>query len=240
MSELPKLTVVIPAAGIGKRMQANQAKQYLILKGKTILQHTVERFIDLPYVDTIVVAIANNDSKFSDLDIANHSKVTTVFGGKERADSVLQGLSVAQTNGSEWVMVHDAARPCVTQSDIDNLYRQCLTQNSAGILASPVRDTMKKAKLVTDSSTIAETIDRTDMWHALTPQCAKTSELKGAIESQLDANGLVNKQITDEASALELANKPVLLVTGSVKNIKITMPEDLELAEFYLTSENKN
>ena len=238
MVNLPELTIVIPAAGIGKRMQAAQAKQYLTLHGKTIIEHTIERFLNLPFVATVVVALAKDDVLFEQLTVAKHNKIVIVDGGKERADSVLNGLSYAEKQNSDWVLVHDAARPCVSSEDIINLYNTCIKSNSAGILASPVRDTMKRSVLseIGANVAISETVDRTNMWHALTPQCAKTAELKQAISSQVDDSGWVNKKITDEASALELAKKPVLLVEGSVKNLKVTMPEDLELAEFYLSS----
>lgn len=243
MDNFPSLSIVIPAAGIGKRMQAKQAKQYLKINDKTIIEHTIERFVNLPFVSSVIVALAKDDLIFSTLNISEHAKVVTVDGGKERADSVLSGLSHAKQNNSKWVMVHDAARPCVDENDIVNLYQSCLNKDSAGILATPVRDTMKIASNIETTKqdqapaipTISKTTDRSNMWHALTPQCAKVSELEQAIRSQLDSSGLVNKLITDEASALELSKLPVLLVQGSVKNIKITMPEDLELAQFYLS-----
>ena len=233
----PPLTVVIPAAGIGKRMQANTAKQYLPLQNKSIIEHTIERFTGISFVETILVVLSEQDEKFVTLPIAQHNKVKTVIGGKERADSVLNGLRNAQ-HLTEWVMVHDAARPCVNEKDIINLYQHCIEKKSAGILASPVRDTMKRGNEVLQKveldSVKTHTVDRNNLWHGLTPQCALISKLISALELQLNENNLVNSQVTDEASALELAGENVLLVQGSVKNIKITMPEDLELAEFYL------
>ena len=232
MNPFPPLAVVIPAAGVGSRMQANKAKQYLTINDKTILQHTLERFISLPYVDKIYVSISPEDELFGDLPISDHNKIIKVAGGKERADSVLNGLKQAAKDNITWCMVHDAARPCLLTQDVDNLYSTCLESNTAGILASPVRDTMKRSEA--DNNTIKKTVDRNNLWHALTPQCAPIKTLINAIEQQVEANGLVSKKITDEASALELAGEPVQLVEGSVKNIKVTLPEDLELAEFYL------
>lgn len=232
MSHFPSLAVVIPAAGVGSRMQANKAKQYLTINDKTILQYTLERFINLSYVDKIYVSISPEDKLFGELSIASHPKIIKVDGGKERADSVLNGLKQAIKDNLKWCMVHDAARPCLLSKDIDNLYQTCLENGMAGILASPVRDTMKRG--ANDAITIKQTVDRNNLWHALTPQCAPIQLLKDAIEQQLEPSGLVNKKITDEASALELAGESVQLVSGSVKNIKITLPEDLELAEFYL------
>lgn len=233
MPQFPPLAVVIPAAGIGKRMQADKAKQYLTIHNKTILEHTVECFIELDFVTHIYVSIAQHDQFFSTLPVSKSRKVIRVGGGKERADSVLNGVIEAQKGNHQWVMVHDAARPCVSKEDIKNLYQSCLEQNEAGILATPVRDTMKRSHV--DSQLIASTEDRNGMWHALTPQCAKVEHLHRALSQKLEQGGFVSKHITDEASALEFAGIPVNLVQGSVKNIKVTLPEDLELAKFYLS-----
>jgi len=233
MSQFPPLAVIIPAAGVGSRMQADKAKQYLTLGEKTILQHTVERFVNLDFVSRVYLPIAEHDDLFDKLPISSHAKVVKVLGGKERADSVLNGISRASIDGYDWVMVHDAARPCVTTKDITQLYINCLESSSAGILATPVRDTMKRS--AGKQNIIEQTVDRNNLWHALTPQCAKAEHLQFALEQQLESTGLISKVITDEASALELAGFPVNLVQGSAKNIKITMPEDLELAQFYLS-----
>lgn len=236
MSQFPSLAVVIPAAGVGSRMQAGQAKQYLTLHDKTILEHTVNKFLALDFVDKIYLPVSDSDEIFAQLAIASLDRVVRVAGGRERADSVLNGLKQATLDGSDWVMVHDAARPCVSEEDIRSLYQVCIEKNQAGILATPVRDTMKRSST---GNAIAETVDRNGLWHALTPQCSRASELQVALEQQLQTDGRVSKVITDEASALELAGYPVNLVQGSVKNIKITLPEDLELAEFYLSGINK-
>lgn len=233
MRQFPSLAVVIPAAGIGKRMQADKAKQYLTIHNKTILEHTLECFIELDFVTHIYVSVSQSDELFSSLPVSNSEKVIRVSGGKERADSVLNGVIEAQKDNHQWLMVHDAARPCVSVEDIKSLYQHCLEQNQAGILATPVRDTMKRSQA--GSPLIASTEDRNGMWHALTPQCAMVEQLYQSLNHKLEEGGLVSNLITDEASALELAGYPVNLVQGSVKNIKITLPEDLELAEFYLS-----
>ena len=139
-------------------------------------------------------------------------------------------MQAVDANIYPWVLVHDAARPCVSHDDIDKLIGQCLYQNCGGILASPVRDTMKRGVSVEGKvNKIENTVEREQLWHALTPQLYKTDELQLAIEQAL-TNGLA---ITDEASAIEQANLPSLLVSGSSENIKITHPDDLALAEFY-------
>ena len=240
---LPELAVVIPAAGIGKRMQAKIPKQYLKINNQTLLEHSINAFIDLPFVSKVVVPIAEHDNTFSHLSIASHPKLIKVSGGKERADSVLSALDWLNQNNYHWLMVHDAARPCVSKDDIVNLYQCCLRQNQAGILAAPVRDTMKRSSSIPVKASnnqlqktltcISETVDRDNLWHALTPQCCTVERLYSALTQQIDEQGNINNRITDEASAIERLGDPVLLVEGSVKNIKVTHPEDLALAQFY-------
>lgn len=230
----PSLGVVIPAAGIGKRMQADKPKQYLTIHGKTILEHTLEKFVALDIVEVVIVAIAAHDTEFSQLAISQHSKIKVVDGGAERADSVNAGIKAIQGYGLEWVMVHDAARPCVPSADVQNLFEQCVEANQSGILALPCRDTMKRGS----GDKIDTTVDRTNLWHALTPQCSRTGVLAAALEQQTDADGQINKAVTDEASALEMSGQGVLLVEGSGKNIKVTLPEDLELAQIFISSES--
>lgn len=131
-------------------------------------------------------------------------------------------------------MVHDVARPCVPTADIVKLYEACTGANQAGILALPCRDTMKRGS----GETIDVTVDRTNLWHALTPQCSRTEVLASSLAHQRSPNGQINKAVTDEASALEMSGESVLLVEGSGKNIKVTLPEDLELAEIFISSES--
>ncbi len=164
--------------------------------------------------------------------LPQHPDVIRVAGGKERADSVLSGLNyVSAQLPCEWVLVHDAARPCVTLNDIDRLIDVCCAHPTGGILASPVRDTMKRAN---KENNIDHTVDREALWHALTPQMFKTQQLTRALADALQ-QGVA---ITDEASALEWLGETPALVQGSANNIKITQPEDLALAEFYLSREH--
>jgi 2-C-methyl-D-erythritol 4-phosphate cytidylyltransferase len=156
--------------------------------------------------------------------------VTRVTGGAERADSVLNALKEINPELFPWVLVHDAARPLVQLADIGNLLQQCLLQKSGGILATPVRDTMKRGDSTRPLAKVDHTVSRQQLWHALTPQLFPTALLTECL-SQALAAGVA---ITDEASALEWAGHPVLLVPGRADNIKITQPEDLALARFYL------
>ncbi|PNH84488.1 2-C-methyl-D-erythritol 4-phosphate cytidylyltransferase [Vibrio diazotrophicus] len=226
------IIAVVPAAGVGSRMQADRPKQYLKLLGKTVLEHTVSKLLAHPKVSKVVVAVSEDDPYFSTLALANHPQVIRVNGGKERADSVLSALNyICKHEVSEWVLVHDAARPCFTEQDVTRLI-ECAEIHSVGaILAAPVRDTMKRSY---ELQNIDHTVERSNLWHALTPQMFRTLPLREAL-----IDGLASKaNITDEASAFERLNLSPALVNGRADNIKITQPEDLALAEFYL-SRNK-
>lgn len=222
---------VIPAAGIGSRMQADRPKQYLTLFGKTVLEHTVNKLLSSGFFTHILIAVAKDDPYFDDMAISEHPQVIRVEGGRERADSVLSALCYAASHlSAHWVAVHDAARPCIQIDDIKKVLNQA--EQHGAILACPVRDTMKWSE---DKNAIEYTLDRRQMWHAMTPQVFPLSTLKHGLEKAL-SNGVL---ITDEASVFEwLGHKP-LLVTGRSDNIKITQPEDLALAEFYLSREKE-
>ena len=223
----PTVVAVVPAAGIGSRMQADKPKQYLELAGKTILEHTLQALYTHPAICRVVVAVSPDDPYFTSLSVANASWLSRVDGGKARSDSVLAGI--ASLNDDEWALVHDAARPCVSHTDIDALLGVCERHDVVGgILATPVRDTMKRA--IADTTTIAHTECREDLWHALTPQLFPAGLLKRALTDGM-ARGIT---ITDEASAIEAAGLAVALYDSNPANIKITRPADMPLAAFYL------
>lgn len=219
-------TAVVPAAGVGKRMRADKPKQYLELAGKTLLEHTLQRLISHPRIQHVVVALHPHDPYFPQLPLAQQPWLSRVDGGEERADSVLSGLQTLCTH--DWALVHDAARPCVSHHDISQLLALADKQQGGGILACPVRDTMKRAAQGTRQ--VLRTEDRKGLWHALTPQLFPAAQLIKALE-RARQHGI---DITDEASAMEWAGHDVSLVSGSASNIKVTNPEDLALAEFYL------
>lgn len=226
--DLRQYIVVVPAAGVGKRMLADRPKQYLMLAGKTVLEQTLLGLIAHPQIKHIVVALDPNDPYFEELEISRAEWLTRVDGGQERVDSVLAGLcKIKQT---DWVLVHDAARPCVSHSDLTKLLQLADKGNEGGILATPVRDTMKR-----ESHSIPGSIQRTEaregLWHALTPQFFPFQQLFDALQSAIKAG----VTITDEASAVEWTGAEVKLVEGDASNIKITRPADLQLAEFYFT-----
>ncbi len=227
MTDSIKFWGVVPAAGVGKRMQADRPKQYLELAGKTVIEQTLLRLLQANVFETIAVAISQEDPYWPELDISRHEKILTAAGGKERADSVLSALKSIKDKASDkdWVLVHDAARPCITSADIQHLITSLVNDDVGGILALSSHDTLKNVQ----HGRIAGTLDRTHIWRALTPQMFRYGLLKTALEA---AEG--NPAITDEASALELKGLQPKIVEGRPDNIKITRPEDLLLAQFYL------
>ncbi|MEZ8414591.1 2-C-methyl-D-erythritol 4-phosphate cytidylyltransferase [Vibrio splendidus] len=230
-NQLQSVIAVVPAAGVGSRMKADRPKQYLQIHGKTILEHTVEKLLSHPQVSKIVVAVSDDDPYYLELPLNLNPQVMRVSGGTERADSVLSALDyIAQQQLSDWVMVHDAARPCIQLSDIDKLISGAMTHDVGAILAAPVRDTMKRGA----QGQIEHTVDRVDLWHALTPQMFRSKPLRKVLSEALQQG----VSITDEASAFEWKGLSPALIAGRSDNFKITQPEDLTLAEFYL-SQNK-
>ncbi|NIB39798.1 2-C-methyl-D-erythritol 4-phosphate cytidylyltransferase [Pseudomaricurvus alkylphenolicus] len=227
--ELSDCWVVIPAAGVGARMGANKPKQYLEINGKTILEHTLERLLKLPDLRGVVLVLGAEDTYWQRLPAVQNPLVKTVEGGNERCDSVLNGLKSLQNEvkPDDWVLVHDAARPCVALDDIQNLRHDIKHHPAGGILGVPVSDTLKR---VSDDSSIEATVDRSVLWQAQTPQAFRYGVLSDALSQALQ-KGL---NITDEASAVESAGYKPLMVEGRRDNIKITRPEDLPLAELTL------
>ncbi|MCG5536044.1 2-C-methyl-D-erythritol 4-phosphate cytidylyltransferase [Ectothiorhodospira mobilis] len=229
MNPDPRFWAVIPAAGVGSRMQADRPKQYLPLAGETVIQHTLGVFLRHPAVAGVAVAISAGDPYFHRLGITAHKPLRVVDGGAERCHSVLNALrGLAElAHPQDWVLVHDAARPCLSDRDLETLMQTLRDDPVGGILATPVRDTKKRA---TPDGRIAATVDRSQLWRAFTPQMFRLDPLRQALERAL-AEGFL---VTDEASAMEHAGLAPRLVEGSAENIKITRPEDLPLAEFYL------
>lgn len=225
-----KIAAVVPAAGVGKRMQSDCPKQYLPLLGEAIIVHTVNVLLANPAISKVIIAISPEDEYFSDTKLVENERVAVVSGGKERVHSVLNGIELIDSKTVPWVLVHDAARPCLTQEDLNTLIDQCLRANQGGILAAPVRDTMKRGFQGDKVSQIKETVDREELWHALTPQLFPTLDLKNAIKTALENDFLV----TDEASAMEFVGLPVQLISARADNIKVTQPADLAMAEFIL------
>ncbi|MCI0652997.1 MAG: 2-C-methyl-D-erythritol 4-phosphate cytidylyltransferase [Methylococcaceae bacterium] len=223
-----RIWALVPAAGAGKRMAADRPKQYLKLGDRTVLEQTLERLIGSQVYSGIIVAVSEDDGYWDSLTVSCADRVYRVAGGNERADSVLSGLDFIASIATpdEWVMVHDAARPCLTVNDIRRLRDAVKNDAVGGILALPVHDTLKSV----EAGRISTTVDRSRIWRALTPQMFRLALLRDALFAASQAGRLV----TDEASAVELKGLQPLIVEGRPDNIKITRPEDLPLAFFYL------
>ena len=223
------IVAVVPAAGIGSRMQADRPKQYLTIGSQTILEHTLLKLAAHPAISRVVVALSPDDQYFNQLPLQNAPWLTIVDGGASRAESVNNAL--AELADNEWALVHDAARPCVSSIDISRLIeRTDAKQFSGGILATPVRDTMNRACAENAYPVVLRTEERDNLWHALTPQLFRAGKLRTALAAALAAGAVV----TDEASAMEFAGYTVELLDSDPANIKITRPADLPLAQFYL------
>ncbi len=222
---------IIPAAGIGSRMGSDIPKQYLEIGSKTILEHSASNFLKHPQIHKVIIVLHPDDDRWHKLAIAKDPKIVTVTGGEERADSVLAGLEYIQQNGGadDWVMVHDAARPCLYTLHIDNLLHARKTSPDGVILAVPSYDTVK---FVDKTQTIDRTIKREAIWLAQTPQFFPCKNLQSCIKHAL-ADSF---EVTDESSAMESKGYRPALVTGSRRNIKVTEQEDLLLASVILAS----
>lgn len=217
---------IVPAAGIGTRMQADRPKQYLMLKNKPLLSHVVNLFSTQIPIEKVVVVLNAKDHWWPELALSHPQKVLTAIGGKERVHSVLLGLEFLKDYAKEndWVLVHDAARPCLYADDILYLMQEIKDHSIGGLLGLPVVDTLKR---VNENDEVIETVSRHQLWQAQTPQCFRYGILKKAIESALSQHCVV----TDESSAIELLGLKPKMVLGHARNIKITFPEDLQLAE---------
>ena len=225
--------VVVPAAGRGARFGSVLPKQYLPLAGATVLAHTLRRLDGLECL-AIAVGLAADDSSWSRHRPLLKTPLVTFVGGAERALTVLNGLAALaeQACPDDLVFVHDAARPCVRPEDLRRLYDVAQSAPDGAILARAVADTVKREG---PEGYIGGTIDRRGLWLAQTPQVFRYEKLRDALQAAVAAGDVV----TDEASAIErLGGKP-RLVPGSPDNIKITLPEDLSLAELYLARQRE-
>ena len=232
MSDDLKFHAVIPAAGAGSRMGAEIPKQYLTLAGQTVLEHSLDVLLACERIATVVLVLSADDERWPEIkDRYKDSRVETVTGGAERCHSVLNGLEhLAGTAGvDDWVLVHDAARPCVRRQDIEMLMTRLEDHAVGGLLGVPVADTMKQ---VDSDSMILKTVERDGLWRALTPQMFRLGPLRDALQQAI-ASGVM---VTDDAAAMEMAGYRARMVEGQADNIKITRPADLQLAEFYLQS----
>jgi len=209
-------------------MRAATPKQYLKAGGRALIEHSIDAFLKLKWIEGIVVVLPKDDHAFAKLPLSRDPRVHVATGGAARADSVLAGLKqIAELAGVDptHVLVHDAARPCVTRTDIERLRDEASDENG-GLLAVPIADTVKRG----DDARVKETVDRRELWAAQTPQMFRLDLLRSALEDAA-ARGA---EITDEAAAMEAQSHRPRLVQGRKSNIKVTFPEDLALAAFWL------
>lgn len=222
-------SAIVPAAGIGKRFGGPLPKQYLPLHGSTVIEHSLRLLLSIKRLDRIVVVVHPDDRHWRDLAVFSDQRIDIATGGDERCHSVLNGLHHLQQKygGSEWALVHDVARPCCLQSDIEKLIQQLEHHPAGGILATPASDTIKR---VDSARQIEETVDRSWLWQAQTPQLFRMRLLLDALNHCIG----MGMTVTDEAQAIEALGWQAQVVEGARSNIKITRPEDLALAEFFL------
>jgi 2-C-methyl-D-erythritol 4-phosphate cytidylyltransferase len=219
---------LIPAAGSGSRIGSGSPKQYAALAGRTMLWHAI-RAVCVPPVETVFAVLAPGDKTFAGEDwSAFRGKLEPLYcGGESRRESVHNGLvaAMAAVEPNDWVLVHDAARPCLPKEDFYRLLEECSDDEIGGILALPIPDTVKKAvQDETGKARIGATQDRSQLWLAQTPQMFRAGLLAQALNR---AKG----RVTDEASAVEEMGLKPRLVAGSRENLKVTYPEDMAIAE---------
>lgn len=230
MQPTPRVWAVVPAAGSGTRMGGALPKQYLPLAGRRLAEHTLEALLAVPCLHEVVVAIAPGDAHWEMLPAGLRSRVRRVDGGASRAASVLNALHGFSRvpHEDDWVLVHDMARPCIRTERVATLVSELAADAVGGLLALPLTDTLKRADA---TQRVVATLARESLWRAQTPQMFRFGLLERALRDAMDA-GI---ETTDEAMAIERLGLQPRLLMGSEDNIKVTRPEDLALAEYYLS-----
>lgn len=223
----PDTTVVLPAAGVGRRMDSVLPKQYFIIGNKTVIEYSINVLLQQSCIRNCIVVINNQDRWFHRLSVSQDPRISVVIGGETRADSVMAGLQ--RVKNSVWVMIHDAVRPCLHWQDLLSLLKITKFSQVGGILATPIVNTIKVAD--SNNNLIHYTLSRDNLWNALTPQLFNCDLLKYCLKKALK-----NKIfITDESAAIEYCGYTSVLVPGRSDNIKVTYKHDLKLANFYLS-----
>src|SRR5690606_1375275 len=243
MENPARLWVVVPAAGSSRRIGASTPKQYTKLLGKTVLEWALAPFLERDDLAGVVVVLAPNDAYWDESPLAAERRIRVATGGAERVHSVLAGLNaLAEAQEEEqnqhardrdWVLVHDAARPCLPSSDLTRLSDELVDDEVGGLLAAPSVDTLKRAD---GADRVVETVTRDLLWRALTPQMFRFGLLRQALMLAVDNNVVV----TDESQAIEGLGLRPRLVSGDPDNIKITTPGDFERAERILRARTKS
>lgn len=214
--------VIIPAAGIGTRMENVLPKQYLPLAGKPIISHIIQTFFNNPRIATIHLALSPDDAFWRSLTLNPESRLHIHYtGGESRAETVLNTLNAINADNQDWILVHDAARPGLRNDTLNRLLDTLEADAVGGLLALPVADTIKKSNEINQ---VEKTVSRQNLWQAQTPQMFRYATLKHALT---DFSGIP----TDEAEAIEAQGLSPRLVHGELMNLKVTYPEDLALLE---------
>jgi 2-C-methyl-D-erythritol 4-phosphate cytidylyltransferase len=229
-SQAPRYFALIPAAGVGARMAADGPKQYLHLGGKPMLRHTLDAFLSSERISHTFVVVSEGDPQI-DAVAPSHGVTVLRCGGATRMESIRNGLAAMAAmaepvRDSDWVLVHDAARPGLTAGLIDKLIIEVGVHPVGGLLALPVVDTVKRAE-----AGAVSTISRDALWLAQTPQMFRLGLLREALAAATDAAA-----VTDDASAVEAIGHAPLLVEGHPRNLKVTLPRDIPIAEMYLAA----
>jgi 2-C-methyl-D-erythritol 4-phosphate cytidylyltransferase len=219
--------LVIPAAGSGRRFSSHVPKQYAALQGSTVIEHALAPFQADPDCAGIVVAIAADDPLWPAVAARCQRPIESTAGGEQRAHSVRNALHAlaARVRDDDWIMVHDAARPCFAAGDLAMLKQQLASHEVGGLLAMPLADTLKRAA-GGEPAEVAATLDRSGLWRAATPQVFRAGPLLRALDAALSAGRVP----TDEAQAMEWAGHKPRLIAGRADNIKVTTADDLALA----------
>ena len=229
MTDAGQCWAVLPAAGTGRRMGSEMPKQYLEVAGATIFEHSLQALLCEPRIRGVVVALDSGDQRAALCPLMADDRVRSVQGAEERSGSVLaalQDLNLVAQSG-DWVLVHDAARPCLSAVDLAALIDRVIDSGTGGILAERMVDTVKQASA---DGRVQATLDRSGLWRAQTPQMFRLGELRDALARAIAARS----DVTDEASAMEMAGHPVQLVAATGCNLKVTVPADLAQAAWHL------
>ena len=216
---------LVPAAGFGARMGNELPKQYLTMAGRPMIYHALATLCANPEISTVFVVLAPDDAQWHSYDWSIFGdKLQPLFcGGQTRAESVLNGLLASELEADDWVLVHDAARPCLSALQLQRLLDELRDDEVGGLLAVPVADTLKRADA---KQRVAHTESREGLWQAQTPQMFRTGLLVRALETA--------PSVTDEASAIEALGLFPKLVSSDSSNFKVTYPQDVHLAELLL------
>lgn len=227
-SKVVSYWAIVPAAGIGRRMGSSLPKQYLPLFGRTVIEHSISRLLNQNAIRKVLVAVGADDDHWPRLSLSQHENIETVPGGEERYHSVQNALTALEgrAQADDWILVHDAVRPCVADSCLRRLMTSLADHPVGGLLGHPLADTVKK---VDADAMVEETVDRSRLWAAATPQMFRYGVLQKALGQ--------GRAVTDEAMAVEALGLRPQMVAGRRDNLKITVPGDLELASLILQAQ---